>query len=125
MEIYRLIEILGVVGNREGFSYMEVKHELDKYPQLKTIVTGGAYGVDRHAMRYAKERGLGLIVYYPDMSLGSPKCYFKRNEQIVNYLTKGKIRSNMLIAFNKKKYSGTLNTINTAKKYGIGLKIIT
>ena len=117
------METLGVVGNRYGFSYIEVRHELDKYPEIKTIVTGGAYGVDSHAMRYAKERGLRLIVFYPDLSLGSPKCYFKRNEQLVYYLTKCKTH-NMLIAFNKKERSGTTHTINIAKKYGIGLKVI-
>lgn len=103
---------MGVVGNREGFTYAEVKHELDKYLLIDTIVTGGAYGVDSHAMRYAKEKGLCLIVYYPDLSLGSPKCYFKRNRKIV-------IASDMIIAFNKKEYSGTTNTINIAKKYNI------
>ena len=121
---HSLIEVIGVVGNRDGFSYLEVKHELDKYPEIEIIVTGGAYGVDSHAMRYAKERGLCLIVFYPDLSIGSPKCYFKRNEQIVNFLARTNLH-NMLIAFNKKKHSGTTNTINIAKKYGIGLKVIT
>lgn len=116
--------IMGVVGNREGFSYMTVKHELDKYPEIHTIVTGGADGVDKHAMRYTQERGLCLVVFYPKLSLGSPKCYFKRNKEIVIYLTKCKTK-NMLIAFNKKKQSGTQNTINIAKKHRIGLKEIT
>ena len=51
------------------------------------------------------------------MSLGSPKCYFKRNEQIVKH-------SEMIIAFNKKKHSGTTNTINIAKKYNIEVRLI-
>ena len=109
---------MGVVGNREGFTYMEVKNVLDRYLLMDTIVTGGAYGVDSHAMRYAKENGLCLIVFYPDYSIESPKRYFKRNRKIV-------IASDMVIAFNRKKdYSGTTNTINLAKKYNIQVVII-
>lgn len=48
----------GVVGNREGFTYNDVKKILDKFPLIDTIITGGAYGVDTHAMKYAKENGL-------------------------------------------------------------------
>jgi len=108
---------MGVVGNREGFSYNEVKKILDRYLLIDTIVTGGAIGVDAHAMRYAKDKGLCLIVFYPDLSIGIPQCYFKRNKRIV-------IASDMIIAFNKKEHSGTTNTINIAKKYNIGVKII-
>lgn len=104
---------MGVVGNREGFTYDEVKEVLDRYlPLIDTIVTGGAKGVDTHAMRYAKENGLCLIVYYPDLSIGSPKCFFDRNEKIVK-------ASHMITAFNKKEHSDTTNTINIAQRYGV------
>ena len=115
---------MGVVGNREGFTYEDVKKVLDKYKYLgfDTIVTGGAKGVDTHAMRYAKENGLCLIVYYPDYGIGSPERYFIRNEKIVKYLVISNLH-NMLIAFNKKEHSGTTNTIHIAERYGLGLKI--
>lgn len=108
---------IGVVGNREGFTYNDVKNVLDKYlPLIDTIVTGGAKGVDTHAMRYAKENGLRLIVCYPDFSLGIPKCFFHRNEQVVKECLEDCIG---IVAFNKKDHSGTTNTINIAERYGV------
>lgn len=108
---------MGVVGNRVGFTYEQVKKTLDKYLLIDTIVTGGASGVDTYAMRYAKENGLCLIVFYPDYNIESPLRYFKKNKRIV-------IACDMIVAFNKKEYSGTITTINLAKKYNVGVVLI-
>lgn len=112
--------IIGIVGNRKGWSRLTIYKKLDSLnlSHTDTIVTGGAEGVDTYAMDYAKEKGVGLMVFYPDISKPIPERFFKRNKQIVLY-------SNKVIAFNKKTVSGTQNTINWCNHYNTPIEIIT
>lgn len=106
---------IGIVGNREGFTYNDVRKKLNNFRLIHgadTIITGGAEGVDSYAMKYAKEYGIRLVVHYPDVVMASPICYFQRNREIV-------FECDFLIAFNKKEKSGTTQCINTAKRYGV------
>jgi len=103
--------IIAVVGNRQGWTYEQVKKKLLELGVYKSdvIVSGGAEGVDTFAQMYAKENGNELITLYPDPSKPSPERYFDRNKEII-------LRSDMVIAFDKgDKHSGTLNSINYAK----------
>ena len=101
------MKVYGIVGNRSGFTYDQVKGKLDMH-NIKpedVIVSGGAIGVDTHAQRYAKEIGCMLIIVYPNLNKKSPYRYFTRNIIIARKIDE-------LIAFNKKQYSGTIHTIN-------------
>ena len=105
---------IGIVGNRNGWTKKEVFKILEEYGFIGeniNIITGGAEGVDSYAMEYAKNKGCVLTVYYPDkIAYLSPVCYYKRNKRIA-------WNCDILIAFNRKKYSGTLITINFAKDF--------
>ncbi len=107
----KIKRFVGVVGNRKEWSYDFVKTILLelKINKRDTIVSGGAEGVDTHAQRFAKEFGLDIIICYPNPKEGSPKRYFDRNKEIVDYC-------DVIIAFDKKQLikSGTRNTINYA-----------
>lgn len=105
---------IGIVGNREGWNYKEIKTILTELNVYKSdgLITGGADGVDTFAQRYAKEIGSNILIYYPDPNRPSPQRYFERNQIIA-------MMSDVLIAFNlKDKNSGTMNTVNTASAIG-------
>lgn len=107
-----------VVGNREGFSKDKVFEELDmRIKEGDVIISGGASGVDSYAEEYAIKNNIEFIIYKPDYSIPSPQRYFKRNLQIVE-------DCDSLIAFNKKTRSGTVNTINHARRLNKPIIII-
>lgn len=118
MYLYRVIInkkaedlVIGVSGNRTGFSYEEVAQELDKHKPDK-IVSGGAQGVDSFAEIWARKNGVDVQVFKPDYSRPSPERYFERNGKIVD-------ASDFLCCFDKKNgISGTGNTIRQAQKQG-------
>ena len=105
----------GVVGNRFGWTYNRVQEELLEIgiTEEDVIISGGATGVDTFAQQFAKTKGCDMIIYYPKYSKPSPDRYFDRNKQIAE-------ECDVLIAFDKgsSSGSGTLNTINHAKRNG-------
>ena len=105
------MKVYGIVGNRSGFTYSQVRSKLQKHNITANdeIITGGAIGVDTHAQRYAQEIGATLIIFYPNPNVNSPQRYFDRNIKIAEYLDE-------LIAFNKKDWSGTTHTINKTRE---------
>lgn len=105
---------IAIVGNREGWTYREIKDILTKYDitNSDTIVSGGARGVDAFAETYAKEVGCNIKIFLPDSRQSIPERYFNRNRLIVDY-------SDIIIAFDKKKeHSGTKYTIEYARTKG-------
>jgi len=100
-----------IVGNIKGFTYERVKKELDKIGVCHSdiIVSGGAEGVDDYAQQYAKHKGCTIVIHYPNPTLPSPQRFFERNQKVV-------LASDIVIAFNKKEFGGTTNTMNFAKK---------
>lgn len=111
---------IGVVGNRKGWGKLTIYKKLDSLNLSSDdiIVTGGADGVDTYAMDYAKEKGIGLLVYYPSMSKPIPIRYYERNKKIAYF-------SDKVIAFNRKLNSGTSNTIYYCHLYSTPYEIIT
>lgn len=105
----------GIVGNRTGWLESKVFNSLDNFSLIASdiILSGGAEGVDTLAQEYAKLKGCEMIILYPNPNIHSPKRYFDRNLEIAE-------RCDTLIAFDKgsSSGSGTLNTINSAKKLG-------
>ena len=111
---------IGVIGNRAGWTYNEVKKKLETFNIYKTdvIISGGAEGVDTFAQMFAKEIGAKIIIIYPDPQQSIPQRYFDRNYKII-------CESDCMIAFQKFPHrSGTQNTINAAKKNGKKVIII-
>lgn len=104
---------VAIVGNRIGWSKDYIFKVLDGYSITSNdiIISGGAFGVDTYAQEYAKKVGCEIVILYPKIKEPIPERYFNRNLEIAK-------RCDILIAFDKKssKYSGTLNTINHAKK---------
>lgn len=107
---------LAIVGSRSFTDYTLLKNTLDDlYPDKKVIteiVSGGAKGADMLAERYAKENGIIMIRLRPRWTVNkvyNPRAGFERNEQIVK-------RADHVIAFWDGKSTGTLNSINHAKR---------
>ena len=104
----------GIVGNRHGWSKDFVFKTLEAGYSINTndtIISGGAYGIDTYAQEYAKKIGATMLILYPNPNEPSPARYFNRNREIVE-------GCDVLIAFDRGSSfgSGTLNTINHAKK---------
>ncbi len=103
----------GIVGNRYGWNSGFVFQTLSKYNMSSQdiIISGGADGVDTYAQWYAKKIGAQMIIVYPNPKEPSPQRYFSRNKDIAEMC-------DTLIAFDKgsSSGSGTLNTINHAKR---------
>ena len=112
---------IGVVGNRQGWTYQKVMMMLfnENLTEEDIIVTGGAIGVDQYAVRYGFHNGIDVVIKHPRISIGVPERYFERNQRIVDDVDR-------LIAFDSKylDHSGTRHTINRAKERGIPIKII-
>lgn len=101
---------IGVVGNREGWTYQEVEDRLDELGcyHSDVIITGGAEGVDEFARMYAKVRGNECLILYPKPTIPQPNRYYQRNREIA-------CRCDILVAFDNKTHSGTSNTIKYAR----------
>ena len=103
----------GIVGNREGWDENFVLGVLRGQGITKkdTIITGGARGVDEIAEAFSKEIGCKLTVYRPDFNVAHPYRYHQRNKKIAK-------ECDVLIAFDKKIYSGTSQTVRFAEELG-------
>ncbi len=126
IEIYQAqddcIVRVGIVGSRTFPQLKLVEWFVRDMPQGVTIVSGGAKGVDAAAAEYARQRGLEVIEYQPDLSGCTERYeytqrYFDRNQRIVN-------DCDLLVAFTEKENGGTWDTIKRAQRAGKPLKII-
>lgn len=109
---------VAIVGSRSFTDYTLLKNTIDSlYPDragIKEIVSGGAYGADRLAERYAHEFGLTMIQLRPkwrNNGVYNPRAGFERNETIV-------ARADHVVAFWDGKSTGTRDSINHAKRMG-------
>ena len=73
---------IAIIGSRS--LYLE---DLTPYlpSQIREIVTGGAEGIDRCAMEYAREKHLGLQVFLPEYKRYRRNAPLVRNRQIIDY----------------------------------------
>jgi len=79
------------------------KHTID------AIVSGGAYGADALAERFAREKGIPTIIFKPDWDKYGKSAGFKRNILIVN-------EADVVVAFWDGFSKGTKNSIELAEK---------
>lgn len=102
---------VAVVGIRGLDDYNTVKKVLDRYKEnITEIVSGGAMGVDRMSVKWAKENQKKYTEYLPQYDkYPSRIAPIMRNTQIVD-------RSDKVIAFWNGKSKGTLDSIKKAQK---------
>ena len=114
---------VAVIGSRNFDDYELLKNYLDeRLDKIKYIVSGGAAGGDELGRRYAEERGLPVIIYYPRWrdknGVFSRSAGFTRNIEIVK-------SSDVIVAFMQRGGSkGTQHSIDIAKRLGKPVSII-
>ena len=108
---------IAIVGSRTFTDYTQLKETLDEYKNISKIVSGGAKGADKLGERYAKENNIETLIFLPDWKKYGRAAGVIRNKDIVS-------NSDTVIAFWDGKSTGTLSSINLAKKLKKNLKII-
>ena len=119
-----MVATLGVVGlrdlrGREFDDFRLLSSELDRYREwIRKVISGGARGTDRMAIRWAKERGLEYEEFLPDFAAhGRPMAYFVRNHKI------GRV-CDLMVAFWDGQSRGTRDSIDYARSIGKPVEII-
>lgn len=77
--------------------------------KITEIVSGGAYGVDKLGIRYAKENNIKCTMFLPDWDTYGKKAGILRNKDMVEY-------ADALIALWDGESKGTKFTIDYAKQ---------
>lgn len=106
---------VAVVGSRNFQDYELLASYIDELPyDITKIISGGAWGADTLAERYATERRITLQVFKPQYwkYQSNPRVApIERNKLIV-------AECDILVAFWDGKSHGTYFTINHAKQQG-------
>jgi hypothetical protein len=111
---------LAVVGSRGFNDYEKLKSNLDIIHKVKIVtcvISGGAYGADSLAEKWAKENNIETLIFYPDWDKYGKSAGYIRNEEIVK-------ASDAVIAFWDGTSKGTEHSINLARKYNKALAIV-
>ncbi len=110
--------IFAVVGSRHFFGYARISKVLDEYrPFITGIVSGGALGVDSIAICYAKEHDIPWVEHLADWNKYGKSAGYRRNKLIVQ-------DADYMVAFPASDSKGTVDSINLARKKGIGVRVI-
>ena len=108
---------VAIVGGRDFDDYEQFKSCVDgEKIKFKSIVTGGARGVDTLAERYAKEIGVPVKIYWPDWTNYGKAAGPIRNKQIIE-------GADCVIAFWDEKSPGTRSSLKIAEDLGKPLTI--
>jgi hypothetical protein len=109
---------VAVVGSREFNDYERMKAVL--YPhrdKITMIISGGAIGADTLAQRYAKEKGIPILIHYPNYKKFGKGAPTRRNFDIAE-------DAEIMIAFPLGSSVGTWHAIKVMKKLGKLVEII-
>ena len=111
---------IAIVGNRDGWNKEFVFKVLQQEGITKNdvIVSGGAYGVDSMAEEFARTIKCKMVIHRPDMQVNYPYRFHQRNKKIAKDCER-------MIAFDKRKNSGTSQTIRFARELGKDVKVYT
>ena len=114
-----------VAGSRGFTDYTLLRENLDALLGETSgdveLISGHAAGADQLAERYAQERNIPITVMRPDWKTYGRAAGPVRNKQMLDYASEG---SPLVIAFWDGKSKGTKNTIDTAQKMGISIKVV-
>lgn len=114
---------IGIVGSRRRTSYSDFekceKAFLDIYKEGDWIVSGGCpSGGDAFAEKIAKQRGLTILIHYPDWNGIGKAAGFIRNTKIAE-------DADIIIAVvSEDRTGGTEDTILKAEKLGKKIVIV-
>lgn len=99
---------IAVVGSRNYPNLEEVQEFVEKLPKNVLLISGGAGGVDTHAVMIALAQVMSVRVIRPEAP-GKAQQLLERNTRIVEECTE-------LYAFWNLRSSGTVDTIRKALK---------
>ncbi len=102
-------EIYAIIGSRDFPKLSLVKRLVDSLPPNTIVISGGARGVDRAAVDFAKARGLKTIEFPADWEGGGKAACFERNTLMVEACDK-------LYAFSHNDSSGSADSIAKARQ---------
>jgi len=112
---------VAVVGSRDFVDFDYLSKVLDLFVKkfnITKIISGGARGTDRMAIKYAKKNKMAWGERLPNVKRdGYPAALFIRNQRIVD-------DSEMMIAFWNGTSTGTLDAMEKADKKGIVIHLI-
>lgn len=98
-----------VAGSRQFNDKKRVRRELDNYPYITEIVSGGARGPDTVAANYANFHGIRFTLFEPNWDEYGKAAGPIRNKAMAEY-------GDELLAFWDGKSKGTKNMIEEAMK---------
>ena len=112
---------LCISGYRNFNDYTVFKESLDKFiadnGMPEVLYFGECQGVDKMALKYAKENEIPYKIYYADWKTHGLKAGPLRNQEMITISTH-------LWAFLSKDSKGTKNAINLAKKQNLNVTVI-
>ena len=82
------------------------------------IVSGGAFGADKLAERYAKEKEIETLIFLPDWKKYGKTAGFVRNTHIIN-------NADLVVAFWDEQSKGCEDSLKKAEKLNKKVLIIT
>ena len=101
---------VAIVGGRDFDDYDQFKSSINgEKIKFKSIISGGARGVDTMAEKYAKEIGVPVKIYLPDWTKHGKAAGPIRNRQIIE-------SADCVIAFWDEKSPGTRSSIAIAEE---------
>jgi hypothetical protein len=107
---------LAVIGSRTFDDYALLCTVLDGYPVTR-LISSGARGADLLAGRYAKDKGLDLVVFKPDYERFGKSAPFVSNSLIVD-------AAEQEIAFWDGKSPGTAHALDYARRKAKPVRVI-
>jgi len=110
-----------ICGDREWDNLSVIRKVVDGLPKGSTVIQGGCRGADRMAAALARGTGLRVEEYPADWKTYGKMAGPIRNSQMLDQ------EPIIVIAFHNdiSKSKGTKNCVESAKKRGIKVKIIT
>ena len=108
---------VAIVGSREYPDWHQVYQYVETLPADAVVISGGARGVDRVAVEYARRRRLITEVYPADWETHGKSAGFIRNQTIVE-------RADQIVAFWDGTSKGTADTIRRARAAGKPIMVI-
>lgn len=103
---------IAIVGSRTFTDYLLLERCLSQVMETYTIdliISGGAYGADALAERFAREKGIPTLIFKPDWDKYGKSAGYKRNALIVN-------EADVVVAFWDGFSRGTKHTVDLAEK---------
>lgn len=109
--------IIAIVGSRDFAPLGKIEKYIRQLPLDTVIISGGARGVDRLAVSWAKFMGMETLEYLPDWNKYGKSAGMRRNSDIV-------ANCDRLVAFWDGSSKGTKDSIDKAKLAGKEVEII-